>query len=232
MGLGVSGRTAAATRAAGWLRGQQLANAGSCTPYAVKVQRRGRPRRPRLRQRRDRPLDDVENSVGDPGHAPRPLPALLWAPGGAAAGDTKLTGPSGFVPAGSAQTVTLTGAPGDTVCVSSAGTPTRVVLDANGTATVPVTLPATTGTMTVSTADAGGETDSLSFTAWPRAKLGVELRKDTVAKGGKVVVKVSGWPPARPSRVSLGRQRGRGDRERQRQGEGEARRDQGRQGRR
>ena len=33
--LGVSGNTAAATAAAGWVRAHQLANAGACTTYAA-----------------------------------------------------------------------------------------------------------------------------------------------------------------------------------------------------
>ena len=59
-------------------------------------------------------------------------------------------------------TVKVAGAPGNTLCVSVPGaSPARVVLPASGETSVPVTLPAATTTVSVSTVDAGGETDRI-----------------------------------------------------------------------
>ena len=57
---------------------------------------------------------------------------------------------------------------------------------------MPVTVPAATGKLTVSAVDAGGETDTLSIAGLAQTKLDVDLTKSKVAKGGKIVVKVSG----------------------------------------
>ena len=68
--LGISGRTAAAAKAAGWLRAHQLANAGTCTPYAAKDNGAVTPGRPRLHQRRLRPDGRRREQRGHPGDRP------------------------------------------------------------------------------------------------------------------------------------------------------------------
>ena len=200
--LGVSGRTTAAAKAAQWLRGQQLANAGSCLKYAandngaITLDSLG------LANAATGPLSQVDSDVVSRATA-QALPALLWAPGGSGAGASTLTGPTGFVAAGSAQSVSLAGAPGNTLCVSSGGTPARVVLDATGKANVPVTVPATTAKVTVSAVDTGGETDSLSFTGLAATKLTVKS-KDSVHKGAKLAVKVSGLADGEKVTITVG----------------------------
>lgn len=200
--LGLGGRTAAATKAAGWLRGQQLANAGACAPHAADVDGAVILDQLGLTNAADG-LDDIENSSATRASA-QAAPALLWAPGGTGAGAFTLTGPTGFKAAGSAQQYSVQGAPGDTVCVTSVGAPAKVVLGANGTGTVTAHLPAATTTVTVSAVDAGGEAHSLSVTGLAKAKLGVKLKKATVAQGKKVVVTVSGLAPGESVTVSLG----------------------------
>ena len=191
--LGVSGRTAAAGKAALWLRGQQLANAGSCTKYAaadaggVALDSLG------LANAATGPLSPVDKSVVTRATT-QALPALLWAPGGAAAGGTTLTGPGDFVKAGTAQTVTLAGAPGNTLCVTVGGTASRVVLDANGAATVPVTMPATTADVTVSSVDAGGEADSLTITGLAKARFKAK-GPAKVELGSRFTIRFSGLEP-------------------------------------
>jgi len=201
--LGVAGRTAAAEKAAGWLRAHQLANAGACTPYAAKDNGAVTLDDLGLTNAASGPMDDVENSVATRATT-QALPALLWAPGGAAAGATELTGPTGFVKAGSAQVVSAKGAPGNTLCVAKGSTPTRVVLDATGAATVPVTMPSTTSSLVVSTTDPGGEADSVTLKGLAKTSLTVKLPKSTVAKGASVVVKVSGLAPGEAVTVKLG----------------------------
>ena len=115
--LGVSGRTTAAAKAAQWLRGQQLANAGSCLKYAAKDNGAITLDSLGLANAATGPLSQVDSDVVTRATA-QSLPALLWAPGGSAAGASTLTGPTGFVPAGSAQSVSVAGAPGNTVCVT------------------------------------------------------------------------------------------------------------------
>lgn len=203
--LGAAGRTAAAAKAAGWLRSHQLANAGACTKYAAKDNGAVTVDDLGFTNAASGPLDQVDNSVATRATT-QALPALLWAPGGAAAGDTKLTGPTGFVPAGSAQSVGLSGAPGNTLCVTSTGTPTRVVLDATGKGAVALTLPPTTGKVTVSAVDAGGESDTLSVEGLAQTKLDVDLKKSKVAQGGKIAVKVSGLAAGETVTVLLGKQ--------------------------
>jgi hypothetical protein len=197
--LGVAGRTTAAAKAAQWLRGQQLANAGSCLKYAAKDNGAITLDSLGLANAGTGPLSQIDSDVVTRATA-QALPALLWAPGGDFAGATSLTGPVGFVRAGSKQTVVVSGAPGNTVCLAG----TRLVLDASGKAIATVTAPASTGKVTVSAVDAGGETDTLSFTALAAAKLTVKATK-TVAKGAKVVIKVSGLEAGETVTVSLGR---------------------------
>ena len=99
--------------------------------------------------------------------------------------------------------MSVTGAPGNTVCVSTGAAGTRAVLDATGKATVPVTVPATTGKVTVSAVDAGGEADTLSFTALAAAKLIVKA-KDSVHRGAKLAVKISGLADGEAVTITVG----------------------------
>jgi hypothetical protein len=200
--LGVSGRTAAASKAAGWVRSQQLANAGSCAKYAAKDNGAIVVDSLALTNASGGALDAVATDSANRATA-QSLPALLWAPGGASAGETTLTTPTGFVAAGSAQTAKLAGAPGNTVCVSTGGAGTRVVLDANGAGSVPLTAPATTGKVTVSAVDAGGETDTASFTALAATKLAVKAKK-SVKRGAKVAIKVTGLEEGEAVIVKIG----------------------------
>ncbi len=191
--FGVSGRAAAAAKAASWLRARQLANAGTCTKFAARdnggiaVDDLG------VTNASPGPLSDIDNDPVTRATA-QALPALLWAPGGAAAGDTKLTGPGEFVKAGTAQSVAVVGAPGNTLCITVGSTSSRVVLDANGAATVPVTMPPTTADVTVTTVDAGGETDTLTITGLAKAKLKAK-GPATVKLGATFTVKFTGLEP-------------------------------------
>lgn len=191
--LGVSGRTAEAAKAASWLRAHQLANAGTCVKYAavnnggITLDDLG------YANAGSAPLSGDDNSVVTRATA-QALPALLWAPGGAANGAVTLTGPGEFVKAGTTQTVTIAGAPGDTLCVTNSGTTTRVVLPASGSTTASLVFPAATTALTVSTVDAGGETDTLKVTGLAAATLQAK-GKSVVTKGAKFNVKVLGLVP-------------------------------------
>ncbi|WP_244932084.1 hypothetical protein [Nocardioides sp. W7] len=188
--LGVSGNTAAAAKAAGWVRAHQLANAGSCAPYAA--QDAGAVTLDDLgyANAASGALDQVDTSVATRATT-QALPALLWAPGGAAAGDTAVTATTKLVRAGSTQTVGLRGAPGDTLCVSANGTSTRVLLPASGTASTSVKLSTRTRKTSVSVVDAGGETDAVAITGLGAKRVLFSVGKKA-HRGKKVVVKVRG----------------------------------------
>jgi hypothetical protein len=188
--LGVSGNTAAASAAAGWVRAHQLANAGACTTYAAKddgaiiLDDLG------LANAASGPLGAVDNSVATRATT-QALPTLLWAPAGPSAGVPDITATTKLVKAGSTQTVGLAGAPGDTLCVTGADGATRAVLPASGAATASVTLPAKTRTTTVSVVDAGGQTDTAAITGLAAKTIRFSMGKK-VTQGKKVVVKVKG----------------------------------------
>lgn len=192
--LGVSGQTAPAAKAASWLRAHQLANAGTCTRYAaadngaIVVDDLG------LTNAAAGPMSINDNSTATYATA-QALPGLLWAAGGAANGAVTLTGPGEFVKAGTTQTVTIAGAPGDTLCVTNAGTATRVVLPASGSTTASLVFPAATTALTLSTVDAGGETDTLKVTGLAAAALEAKGGTKVVKKGAKFKVKVLGLAP-------------------------------------
>jgi hypothetical protein len=190
--FGLAGRADLASKAAAWVRTMQLANAGSCTKYAAKDNGALVSGPQSLTSAATGPLDVYDADSANHATA-QALPALLWAPGGAAAGDTRVTGPD-FAPAGSAQTVTITGAPGDTICASSGGAGTRITLPASGSATYAVTLPAGDSKVTVTTVDAGGETDALSITGLAAARLKASAPKK-VDLGDRFKVKVTGLAP-------------------------------------
>ena len=190
--LGISGQTGPAAKAASWLRAHQLVNAGGCTAFAPAVNGALVVDDLGLLNAKSGPMDINAQSTATYATS-QALPALLWAPGGAAAGETKLTGPE-FVKAGTSPAVSVTGAPGDTLCVTVGSTSNRVVLPANGATTVPLTLPATTSTLTVRTVDAGGEVDTLDVTGLAAAKLKGKAPRQ-VELGDKFRVKVTGLAP-------------------------------------
>ncbi|HTW14557.1 MAG TPA: hypothetical protein VMF51_05460 [Nocardioides sp.] len=188
--LGVSGNAAAAGKAAGWLRAHQLANAGTCATYAAKDAGAVTLDDLGFANAASGPLDQIDNSVATRATA-QALPALLWAPGGAAAGATTVSATTKLVRAGSTQAVSLRGAPGDTLCVTAAGARTRVVLPASGSASASVKLPGGTRKTAVSVVDAGGETKTVAITGLGARKLPVSVATK-IRKGKRLAVRVGG----------------------------------------
>ncbi|SDC70907.1 prenyltransferase/squalene oxidase repeat-containing protein [Nocardioides lianchengensis] len=188
--MGVAGATDYAADAASWLRAHQLANAGACVPFATKDSGAVTLDDLGFANAKAGALDAVDNSVATRAST-QAVPALLWADGGNAMGKPSVDATAKLVRAGSQQPVTLTGAPGDTLCVSAAGARTLVTLPATGTARSTVTLPARTARTAVSVVDAGGQTASVTI----RGLAGLKVRFATatkVRKGKRVVVKVRG----------------------------------------
>lgn len=188
--MGVAGATDYAADAASWLRAHQLANAGACVPFAAKDSGAVALDDLGYANAKAGPLDAVDNSVATRAST-QAVPALLWADGGDAAGKPGVSATSKLVRARSKQPVTLTGAPGDSLCVSAAGTRTLVTLPAGGSARSVVTLPAKTARTNVSVVDAGGQTASVTIRGLAAQKVRFTAPAK-VRKGKRVVVKVRG----------------------------------------
>ncbi|WP_166140249.1 prenyltransferase/squalene oxidase repeat-containing protein [Nocardioides ochotonae] len=146
--LGEAGRTQAAARAAVWVRGLQLAHAGTCTPYrrsdlgAIAYDAAG--------------LDTVTASgVAELRDQVRrasaqALPVLRWAPGRVDALPVPPMAPPRFHRAGTRVSLRLGPlAPGEPVCVTMAGDRRQVRADHTGAATALIKLPARTATYAV-----------------------------------------------------------------------------------
>ncbi|QCW50015.1 terpene cyclase/mutase family protein [Nocardioides dongxiaopingii] len=200
--LGVSGRTAPAQQAAGWLRAHQLVNAGSCAPYAAATNGAVVLDDLGLLNASSGPLDQVDNSVATRATT-QALPALLWAAGGRKAGASTLTGTTSYVADKSKQTVTIQGAPGNTLCVKPGGKAAqRVVLGADGRASVAVTLPQGTRRTVVSSVDAAGRTATTTFRALGATQLRVDAPKN-VKRGARAGVKVTKLAAGEKVKVSF-----------------------------
>jgi hypothetical protein len=198
-----------AVRAAYWLRTHQLANAGDCHPFAaaddgaVVLDDLG------YTNAQSGALDELDTSVAVRATT-QAAPALMFAPGQGAAqgvrsGETTLTGPEGFVPAGSTQQVSLAGAPGNTVCVMPEWTTstTGVVLDADGRATVPVATRPVTGSTNVATTDAGDENDLVTIDYLAKTVIDVKA-KSAVKQGAQLVVSLTGLAAGEKVTVTFG----------------------------
>lgn len=196
--LGELGDDAAATRAAAWVRGHQIDELGACTS-AISDQRgaigydddavaAGRTDGITLGT-----LDQWRRAT-----APT-LPVLQWAP--AATSALSITGPTGYLKAGSTATYHVSGAaPGATVCVSGIGAAHRVVAPASGSFAVALTMPAGTAVRTA-TAAISGAADALQVQVLGARNLTVTPARKTKHRGTKVRVTVTGLAPAEQVRL-------------------------------
>ena len=186
--LGELGNDAAAGKAATWVRAHQADNAAAC-PDALSGQTGtiGYDDAGVAAGRKDgittKAQDQWRRST-----APT-LPVLRWAP--AATSPLTLTGPAGFVRAGTTATYHLSGvAPGATACVSGIGASRPVSPGATGVAALDLTLPAGTADRVAAATSGAAEAratvsalDSSTFTVRPahrivhrRARLHVVVR--------------------------------------------------------
>lgn len=198
--LGVSGEVATAQRSALWIRGRQLANAGPCGGYASADNGAVVLDNQALTEAGAGAMNKVASSsaVRATGQA---LPALTFAPGGPAAGETTLAVPE-FAKPKIARQVAVTGAPGNTVCLSVDGANNKLVLDARGSALLDIMLPRK-GRTTVTSVDAGGETDATRITVLRKKNVTFDVKKSKLAVGAKAVVKVRGLKPGESVKIKL-----------------------------
>ncbi len=129
------------------------------------------------------------------------LPALRWAPG--PSGARAVTGgTTAFVEAGSLRTVSATGmAPGDAACGWTRTTSTLRRVGADGTASVPVRMPATTGSHDLAVTDSAGRVGTLTFKVLAAAKLPVALRAKQIRQGQTQRITAAGLQPGEWTRI-------------------------------
>lgn len=121
------------------------------------------------------------------------LPVLQWTP--ASASPLTLTGPTGFLKAGSVATYQVTDAtPGAKVCVSGIGAARRIV-PLTGSFSVALTMPAGTADRVVTAAISHGGSDSLQVQVLGTKTLKVTPGRTTKHRGSRLRVVVTGLQP-------------------------------------
>lgn len=187
------GESPAATAAAAWLRAHQADDADRCTRLASEVGAvaldddalaSGRSQGIGIGTR-----DQWRRSLA------QALPALRYVedvPDPA----MHLSGPTGFVAAGSEPAFQVSGAtPGSRICVTVAGTAVTGTTSGTGTGDVALRMPAGTADRTVTVVDPDGHTTTLLTRVLGAETLGVRPGRKIVARKGTVKVVVSGLVP-------------------------------------
>jgi hypothetical protein len=129
------------------------------------------------------------------------LPVLRWAPGPSGA-RTVTGGTTAFVRAGTQRTVTATGmAPGDEVCGWTRTTQAARLVGADGTASIPVRMPGSSGSHDVTVTDSAGRVGMLTFKVLAKATLPVALRAKQIRQRQTQRVTVSGLQPGEWTKV-------------------------------
>lgn len=197
--LGKLGETAAATRAAVWVRARQadeltgcpsqLSGATGAIGYDDATVADGR-------------VDGITIGTEDRWRrttAPI-LPVLAYAP--AAVRHLGLTGPSGTVRAGSVIVYRISGVvPGDKVCVTALGIKRPVAAGADGTARVAFTMPKATGSRTITVRDRIFSTVAVQ-TDFLGPKTLTVTAPASAKRGTSVPVTVSGLAPGESVRIT------------------------------
>jgi hypothetical protein len=192
--LGELGDTAAAAKAATWVRAHQADEPAACADalsgqtgaigYDDAAVAAGR-------------ADGITTTTQDQWRrstAPI-LPVLRWAP--ASTSQLELTGPTGYLQAGSNATYQVSGAaPGSVLCVSGTGVPTRLVASGAGTASASVPMPATTTTAVVTASVRAGSSASVRVDVLGSTSLTVKPRRQLVHRRARLHVVVRGLAPA------------------------------------
>lgn len=187
--FGETGRRAAATKAAGWVRARQADDAAPCDSalstetgaigYDAAAVRTGR-------------AEGITTETTDQWRraASQALPALLWSP---AAVNPRFSGPDGYVRGGSTVAVRLAGvARGSTVCVSNSADTASDRASQSGRVKVALTWPKSTGAARVAAAHATGVLRSTRVQVLGRLTIEPRLAKDIVRRGGEQTVTVTG----------------------------------------
>lgn len=196
--LGLRGETAAATKAAVWLRAHQADELASC-PNALSTETGAIAYGDReLAAGRASGIDSSAQQWRIA--ATQALPALVHAP--AAVRALKISGPT-TVKARSVVVYTVSGVvPGDKVCVSGLGLLKPAAAGSTGTARVAFTMPSASSIRTFSVRDRAGNNAALQVQVLGAKTLGVAV-PSTVKRGATVPVTVTGLAPGESVRITV-----------------------------
>lgn len=171
--LGEVGETAAAEKAAVWLRAHQVANTASCTPYAAADDGAVAYDDTAISAVVATPISDDTSDQFRRATA-QALPGLRYAPDGVT---SEVASDSAFVKAGTTIGVPVSGSPGDVVCLSGPGNTKVKRFPVSGETTIGVTLPAGTAVRTYTVEDSSEALGTVTFRALGATKLAVQVGK-------------------------------------------------------
>lgn len=197
--VGLANRPVDAGQGALWLRGLQLANAGSCSAYPAADVGAVAPDGGAFTGTAGR-VDDFTRATA------RSLLVLGRSPGGPAVTDNVLTAPK-FSKPGRQVKASVRTAPRNLICASAPTlTATRVVAGYDSTADFTFTA-GPSGATTASITDPTGQVDTATVTSLPKKKLAFSLRSKRVRTGKVEVIKVKGLAPGESVKVQFRGQR-------------------------
>ena len=129
------------------------------------------------------------------------LPAMAYLPEDTTPADPVLTGPSGYLKAGSTRGLTTKGVgAGDKLCVTGPGA--KVQRTATGsTKVLPVKLPAGTATRTYRVWDSWGHTDTGSVKVLGKKTLPIYKSKSRVKRSGWITARVGGLASGEAAKI-------------------------------
>jgi hypothetical protein len=192
--LGELGDTAAATRAAAWVRAHQADEVPGC-PTALGGTATGAIAYDDSGLASGRAAGITVEATDQWRRATtQSLPVLVFA--APAAGTLSVTGPSGYVRAGTTASYGIDGAaPGETICVRGIGAAHPVAAGPSGRTTVSVGLPAGTANRTLTASDRAGSSASIVTAVLGAKTLTVRPRHKTAHRRARLHVVVRGLAP-------------------------------------
>lgn len=204
------GASPEATAAAAWLRDLQIDDTDACTKAANALGAIAFTTAALADARANGiPTTAVENGKQDSVRraSAQAVPALafLEAPD---AQTLNLTGPTGYLKAGTSPTFSVTGAASDsTLCATVSNSNKAAVANGAGTAAIALTLPGGTANRTVTVTDRNGNTDTVVAKVLGAKKLTVKAARSTVRKNRSVRVTVTGLAPGEKVTLRVRRHR-------------------------
>jgi hypothetical protein len=202
--VSLAGRTGPANAAAIWLRGQELANAGTCSAYAAADLGAVASSTATYDAVATTPLASSSAVVVSQFRraTARALLVLKLAPGGPFGTDNQLTVPR-FSKPGRAVTATVRGAARNVVCATApALAPLRLNVGYDGSSTFAFRAGAG-GASTASIVDPTGQVDTASVTVLAKKKLAFSFKSKRVRSAKVAVVKVRGLAPGENVKVQF-----------------------------
>lgn len=201
--LGEAGLTAAAEKAAAWVRAHQAVNLANCVYFAAPDTGAIAFDDDALGSLQSAPLTQLTADQTRRATT-QALPVLQWAQDGE--GDPQALFAPEYVKAGGLKPVGVTGAaPGEALCAMLGEQSVLGYADLAGEADLRVRIPARTGTSEVSVANTDGAFGTVEINALGKQKLQVTVAKKKVAKGAKQSVTVRKLAPGETTSLKVGK---------------------------